>query len=266
MDGSPFYGTYNTMRTKDFNKDFYMLLDLLKNSTPFAFQRFSDGELRILQNKTLILSSNHIQIGNQHLGGGYASHDHKEFIPEKHSFFRDRLMESFLFTKPNYYVGISCRCCVGNDDFKWQIDKLGGDHDHLTWSNLLINGNYLKFLGEVIPELKKKKIVFICNESATLDGVPFQIDKDFRVGYNCIINDYGLIETVKSWIEDNDINDHVFLFSASSLSNFMIHQLYDFRDTNTYIDIGTTLNPHMGLGSKRGYLSGAKTRGQICVW
>ena len=37
-------------------------------------------------------------------------------------------------------------------------------------------------------------------------------------------------------INDNDIKDHVFLISAASLSNLIVHQLYEMNDQNTYID------------------------------
>jgi hypothetical protein len=60
-----------------------------------------------------------------------------------------------------------------------------------------------------------------------------------------MINDYGLIETIKNWIDKNRIEGHLFLFSASSLSKMAIHQLYEHSDRNTYIDVGTTLNPFM---------------------
>ena len=51
-----------------------------------------------------------------------------------------------------------------------------------------------------------------------------------------------------------EIINHVFLFSASSLSEVLIHELYKVNDKNTYIDVGTTLHPYMGLDIARDYL------------
>lgn len=250
---------------KDFSKHFDILLEKLKIGENFAYSRFSDGELRIMQNVELKLADNHYQIGNNKGSMKYEVEDHKHFDPKKHSFYRDRLMESYKFKKHNYFVGLSCRCCVGEGDFKQMCDWYDGDitSDNLTWANLFLNNNYPRFMNEFVPLLKDKKVVYILNEHAVLDDLPFEVIKDFRVGENCIINDYGLIEEIKDWIEKNDINDHIFLFSASSLSNFMIHQLFDFNEKNTYIDIGTTLNPLLRMKARRGYHNG---NNKICVW
>lgn len=253
--------------SKDFIEHFYMLLNKLRNDEQFAYCRFSDGELRIMQNLELQLSS-HLKIGDQvtQLKRGYAEEDYKHFIPSEHGFYRDKLMEAYQFLKKNYYVGLSCRCCVGEADFKQMCDWYKGDikSDNLTWANLFLNGNYQRFMTDFFPELKKKKVVYIVNENAKLDTLGFNLIKDFRVGKNCIINDYPLIEKIKNWITENDIKNHIFLFSASSLSNFMVHQLFEYNDKNTYIDIGTTLNSIIGMKARRGYHGGKKKK--LCIW
>jgi hypothetical protein len=250
---------------KTFQKHFDMLLEKLKNGEHFGYCRFSDGELRIMQNVELKLASDHNKIGEHIKSASYHLEDHKHFNPNEHQFFHNKLMESYRFKKNNYYVGLSCRCCVGDKDFQQMLNWYEGDinSDNLTWANLFLNGNYQQFLDRFIPELKNKKVVYIVNENADLSKLPFNIVKDFRVGRNCIINDYGLIDDVKKWIDDNGIENHIFLFSASSLSNFMIHQLFEYNDKNTYVDIGTTLNPYIGMKARRGYHKGNK---KICVW
>ena len=216
--------------SKTFQKHFDMILDKLKSGEHFGYCRFSDGELRIMQNVELKLAADHFKIGDKRSGGSYAAEDHKHFDPKEHQFFHEKLMESYRFKKDNYFVGLSCRCCVGEHDFKQMLEMYEGDSesDNLTWSNLFLNGNYPAFVKEYLPEFKKKKIVYIVNENADLSGLPFDVVKDFRVGKNCIINNYDMIEDIKKWIDENGIEDHVFLFSASSLSNFMVHQLFDY--------------------------------------
>ena len=87
-----------------------------------------------------------------------------------------------------------------------------------------------------------------------------------------MINDYGLIEEIKNWILENNIEKYLFLFSASSFSKMAIHQLYEACDKNTYIDVGTTLNPFINMKLDRAYLSalwcGANTEDafKICIW
>jgi len=46
----------------------------------------------------------------------------------------------------------------------------------------------------------------------------------------------------------------VFLFSASSLSEVLIYELYKEFENNTYIDIGTTLHKHLNMELSRDYL------------
>src|SRR5690606_38488664 len=79
---------------KTFRDHFFMLYKKLKAKENFAFLRFSDGELRIMQNQTLILANDYFQIGSQKNPGTYALEDHKEFIPERDGEFRDKLMAS----------------------------------------------------------------------------------------------------------------------------------------------------------------------------
>lgn len=262
-------GGKNSIKT--FKNDFCKIKELLSARIPFAFNRFSDGELFILQDKELILGDNIVKVGQKITTGGYKKEDHKHFDPAKHGFYRDRLIDSFKFCKNNYFKGISCKCCVGQEDFKWQLDFLKGHDQNLTWANLFLNANYENFVNEIYPLFNNYKTVFICNEKADLSQMPF-IVKDFRVGYNAMINNYNLIEEIKNWITTNKITGYLFLFSASSFSKLAIHQLYEFCDQNTYIDVGTTLNHLMNMSLDRSYLKeywlgekGLDSK-KICVW
>jgi len=256
---------------KSFVDDFYLLVSLLKRREPFAFNRFSDGELFILQNKEVLLGDNVVKIGDKVMKGHYQKDDFKHFIPAEHSFYRDRLVEAFRYKARNYFKGISCRCCAGEADFRWQLEFHGEFDENFTWANLLLNGNYGRFIREMYPLFNAYRTVIVCNESADLTALPF-LCKDFRVGFNAMVNDYGLIETMKKWIDENDVRGHLFLFSAASFSKLAIHQLYEYRKDNTYIDIGTTLNVFVQLRLTRSYLKafwlGEKHKDidKICIW
>jgi hypothetical protein len=73
---------------------------------------------------------------------------------------------------------------------------------------------------------KNKKVIIVVNESANIKKLPFNVVKDFRVGTNSFINDYPLIETIKNYIIENKIEDYLFLVSAASFSNLLIHELH----------------------------------------
>ena len=70
-------------KIKTFSNHFDMLLKKLKSNEHFAYCRFSDGELFIMQNKELELGADKLTIGNQVSGGKYEEEDRKHFIPNK---------------------------------------------------------------------------------------------------------------------------------------------------------------------------------------
>ena len=61
---------------KNFNDAFDSLLNKIKNKENFAFTRFSDGELFILQNKTVVLADNHYITGDIKGPNRYTKEEH----------------------------------------------------------------------------------------------------------------------------------------------------------------------------------------------
>lgn len=262
---------------KTFSKDLTDILSCLENSENFAFSRFSDGEVYMLQNKEIILHSNGAKVGDIILPGNYPEDDLKHFDPSQHSFYRQKLEDSIKHRQHNFFKGLSCRCCIadGEKNFQWQLDLIGpGDEHSLTWANLFINCNYLEFLSRFFKIIKEKKIVFVLNKNGCdyVMSDRFEIDviKTFPIGPNCIVNNYSVIDDIKSYIRNNNISDHVFLCAASSLSNMVIHQVYSEFPNNTYVDVGSSLNPFIeGIKSRRSYMGQLHTQtveGNPCVW
>ncbi len=265
------------MITTSFRNDFDHLLSLIKTGENFAFSRFSDGEMDIMQDLRLQLDVNLVQVGEETIWKNYHKVDHKNYDPAipEHQTMRESLIAAYKHQQHNYFSGLSCRCCVGPENFKWMVDLYNqGDHTHLTWANLIVNGNYKPFIEEMWPELQKRELVMICHESADLVAFPVELKKEFRVGYNAMINDIHIIDDMDNYITDNDISNHVFLFSASSFSALAMHKLYQKHPNNTYLNIGTTLNTFMGMPVDRIYLQGYWNNdpaaqgdlNKICVW
>ena len=236
---------------KTFSGEFDKLLLKVTNNENFAFSRFSDGEVFILKGEKLVLANDHFITGDRQGQGIYTQEEHKSFDPEKDGFFKDKLIEALQHRQHNYFkglTGVADEDIAGKDAFQFQLDLCGdGDDEHLTFSNVLINNNYPRFMQEMLPLLFDKEVVFIANESCDLSEFPIKLVKHFTVGSNCIINDYHLVEEIKNWIKSNHIENAVFLFSASTLSNYIIHECFKEFPNNTYIDIGSALNPWMGL-------------------
>ena len=244
-------------RKKKFTKDFNILLKKLNKKENFAFSRFSDGELFILQNKKLIISLKYWLVGDKKINANFSKDDQKEFLPSKHQFYRQKLISSLTFKKKNYFKGISCTCCNGKKQVKY-MKYLANNDINLTFSNLLQNGNYHSFMEKMLKIFSKKKIILIANKNHNHLKLPFKVKKKFSIGINCFINDYSKIKNIKNFIRKNKIKNHIFLFQASSLSNILIYELFRDYDKNTYIDIGSTLNPYYNeslLSKSRSYLS-----------
>jgi len=257
------------VRIKEFKSDFYYLLDKFKSKENFAFLRFSDGEMFMLQDKEIILSNKQVKVEGvvDAAGPGHPEYDAKNFDPQQHSVFRDYLITSFLHNQNNYFKGISCKCCVGDTNFNWQLENLDGDHDNLTWANLLVNSNYPLFMKEFYPEIKTRGAYVICNEKADLSNLDW-VKKDFRIKDNSFSNLSPILE-IKDFIQQNSLVDQVFLFSASSFSNVAQYELFKEFPNNTYIDIGTTLSYEFKIPSKRGYLDQYYNNQQVtgnCIW
>ena len=151
----------------------------------------------------------------------------------------------------------------------------GGDHETLTFSNLLINANYSRFVEEMVPLFVDREIIYVVNKLAQTDRLPFEIKKKFEIGSNCMINDYHIVEEIKEYIAKHNLKDHIVLCSAASLSNFVIHDCFVENNQNTFLDIGSCLNPLLeleGWKHTRGYLthywlgSGSPFGRQVDVW
>ena len=272
-----FYDKYlvSKKRKQKFKKDFNILLKKIKKKENFAFLRFSDGELFVLQNKKIIISKKYWSLEGKKYFANFTDDDKKSFLPSKHQFYRRKLYQSLKFKKKNYFKGISCTCCHGKTHVQYMKNIAYGDKN-LTFSNLLQNGNYNFFINKMVKLFDKRKIILISNYNNNHKKLPFKIIKKFNVGVNCFINNYSLVNEIRNYINKNKIKNHLFLFSAASLSNLIIKELYNEFDSNTYIDIGSTLNPYYdfeSLSNSRSYLSEYWTKSKssnhlkkICYW
>ena len=120
----------------------------------------------------------------------------------------------------------------------------------------------------MIPEYKNYEVVVVSNSSSNIDALPFDVKKHFSIGKNAWTEDYSLVQEIKNYIDENDINGHLFLFCAGPFGNILTHQLFEHNNQNTYIDIGSTLNVMLlgEAGKNRSYLRGGSSLNKVCVW
>lgn len=238
------------VENKNFREDLKILIEKLKTGETFSFSKYADGELHILSN---------MPINNGEFW----------FIPEDNSENRQNMINSLRFKHDNYYVGISCPCCIGGlTVHEWFKKQSGQNLENLTWANLFVNGNHSYYIEQMVPLYSNYKVVLVSNSSSNLDKLPFEVKKHFKIGKNAWVEDMKVVDEIKSYIDEKNISNHLFLFCAGPFGNILSHQLFEHNSNNTYIDIGSTLN-HLLLGSagkNRGYLRGEPSASKICVW
>lgn len=241
---------------KSFKDDFAKFQQMIQNHEPFAISRNNDGEMIILFNEFIDI---------QKKCNGEFIYDPRQ---PQHKFFREKLMESAKYKASNYYVGIACRCCVGDNKHEKLKTLTGQDEEHLTWGNIFVNSNYPLYVQQILPLFNEYNVVMVVNHKAITYDLPFRdkIVKTFNVGTNAWMRDYKLVDEMKSYIEQNHIEGHMFLFAAGPFSNILIHECFKSSSNNTYLDIGSTLDDVMSLGATRGYLQGANTLNKVCIW
>lgn len=236
---------------KSFRGDIELFVNKLKNQENFSFSKYADGEWAVIK--------------NQQLNNGEFWFDPNSPEDQKK---RDILIESFQYKHPNYYVGISCPCCQGNEVFNEMYEFSGQNVDHLTWANLWVNSNYKYYLSNILPLYKEKKVVLFCNSKATVERLPFRPHAVLTIENNAWANNWDLIEQTKSMITKNNMRNMLFLFCCGPFGNILCYELIKHCDENTYLDIGSTLNPFLqSEGFKRHYYSGNNFFSNLtCSW
>ena len=238
------------IENKNFRNDLEILIKRLENKSPFAFSKYADGEFHVLNNQPV-------------------NNGEFWFIPESHQKNRIEMVKSFRYQHDDYYVGISCPCCIGGTLIhNWMKNQSKQKDDHLTWANLFVNGNYEHYTDNMIPEFKNFKTILISNSDSNLDKLPFDIKEHFKIGKNAWVENYDLTEEIKDYISTNELKNHLFLFCAGPYGNILTHQLHEHSQENFYIDIGSTLNPLLlgEMGKNRGYLRKESSIDKVCMW
>lgn len=229
---------------KNFNTDIEILFEALKNKEKFSFSKYADGEFEILRNNKI------------------TNCDNWTFDPDKHKEQYDELISSYEFNEEGYYVGISCPCCVGNDDTKWMRSNVGVKPENLTWANIFVNGNYNFFVNNFIPEFKNHDVILVANADVKISNLSFEVEEHIPIGNTAFIENFDLVETLPFTKNKNKL----YLFCAGPLGNMLAAKMWKYNKNNTYLDIGSTLNTQLIGLMNRGYLRGADTLNKTCIW
>jgi hypothetical protein len=228
----------------------------LASGKNFSLARFGDGEMAVINGEAIDLLEKW--------------HGEHQYIPgsSQHETQRARLTASLLHQSKNYFVGIACPCCVGEQAFLKLKQQSQQRESQLTWANVFVNSNFPRFQALTTPLLAKRKTVLISHIKSQPTGLPFLIERHFGVGPNAWLRDHDrLLGELTNFIEQYTVHDHVFLFCAGVLSNILIFELHQRFPQNTYLDVGSVFDVELGLGATRKYLMNKRRRlRKICVW
>lgn len=206
------------------------------------------------------------QVNRQH----FKPWDYKTYDPRHDSKLLGLLFESLSAHLDGFIVGLPCRCCVGSAGFE-TVKRL--TNSHTSWSNLLVNSNYPYFLEQVVPSIQEssRQVVLGVNKRSSLHlfagnrpihvPVPDNVFQDYE-------SFFFSLDSALSCAEP----DSIVLIGASTVAKIAIPKFYEIYPSMTFVDIGTTLNPLLGLDAGRDYLlsywKGIPTEfgSRVCVW
>jgi len=202
---------------KDYKKEIEFFLKKLKSGNHFALGKFADGEWGAIKG-TLAYAAN---------GEWQARGEHVEF-----EIARQELIESLKYKDPNYYVAI-CPCYKETIEFSQQ------EKSQITYANIFVNSNYEYYKKYYIDHYKERDIHLVTHKNTNLENLPFKVEKFYPIEYNAWILNRNLPDQI---LQEN-LKDKLFLFAAGSFANILSYKLWKNNKNNTYLDIGSTLNP-----------------------
>jgi hypothetical protein len=255
---------------RTFDGDLSRLIDAVREQRPFAFARFGDGEWMIVRN----LALDYTQKAN-----GEFRFDPADPTDQVS---RRALIDSFHYVAPGYLVGIGCPCCWGQDLLAPMRLACRQPESHITWANLWGNANYPRVREELIPLWGRyDEVYLVCHRTADPTRLPFHVTQSFPVGTNAWTEDFALTERIEALSRERD--GALFLFCAGPFSNILAHRGHAANPRNTYLDLGSILDPWLfarrqlrwldwfprllrSPGITRGYLKPGRKQKRVCHW
>jgi hypothetical protein len=231
---------FTTPPNKSYCSDIQILKDSIESGENISFSKFCDGEWAVMQNSSI---------------------NNKEFwfnaddVADQDK--RSQLIKAFKYKDDRYFVGITCTNVFGVDTHRAMKAMCGQDEDHLTWADIWVNSNYKYYLNEILPLFSKRTVILFCNKKGNVNNLPFTPYMVFPVENNAWAYNWDIIDTAKKIITNNKLKNILFLFCCGPFGNILCHQLTEHCKDNTYLDIGSTLNPFLqSAGFERDYYLG----------
>ena len=231
---------FTTPPNKDFKEDINILRQALANGEHISFSKFCDGEWAVMTNNPL---------------------NNKEFWfdpnDQQDQLKRQELIAAFQYKNPRYFVGVTCVNVFGLKTHKEMKGLSGQNEDHLTWADIWVNSNYRYYVDNIVPLYNTRPVILVCNENAKTDNLPFTPYITVPVKNNAWKADWDLVQELTWLVREKAFKNMIFLFCCGPFGNILCHRLTEANENNTYLDIGSTLNPFLqSAGFDRDYYMG----------
>lgn len=218
-----------------FITDFEKYTNLILSDESFAYARYADGEVMLMQGRGVGQSTQAFNVDR------WSS-------PDKQTVVGAKLLESLSHKEANYHYAISSHS-DNIADCEYLLSKI--ENPNITFANLWINQNYSKM--KAFYESLSKPVYVICNQLARKAYFPFQVLELFPFPDDCV--NYWEMEG-DFYIEQlldysTQVDGQTFFVSAGPVSEILIHEMYQTNPNNQYVDVGSSLDE---------FIYGRKTR------
>ncbi|WP_114785919.1 hypothetical protein [Vibrio tetraodonis] len=234
------------MNTPKASEKLEHIAELLKKHKPFTFIRFSDGEIEILRNRYLEINNGKTVFRGRIFDNVFPDFDKKLFDPKIHTHIRKDLLESAMYRAENFIKGIPTSHNNALIDREFMLRLNGGYTEEMSFSDLFLNSNYLKYRDTVVPLFSNYSSIYVvanyrsrltgCLSDAELIDIPDNFFNSYRAVKESLISRLEMIE-----------EGSLVLSSASSLSNVVGLELSKIRQDITFLDVGTSINDLFSL-------------------
>ena len=219
--------------------DFEFFTDKIKSKEPFAYARYADGEVLLMEGK---------EVGSH----SQAYTVDQWSAPNQQTNVGAELLESLSHQEDNYYYAISGKN-DNIDDYNFLRSRI--KTDNVTFANLWINANYQKM--KAFYASIEQPVYVICNHKAIKERFPFNVIELFPFPDDCIAYWMTDGEDYISQLTEytSQLHNQTIFVSAGPISEILIHRMYVSNPNNQYIDVGSSLDEHVHGRQTRAYMN-----------
>ena len=198
-------------------EDAKKVLRKLGNKTPFAFNRFNDGEMLAIRTPGSIISR-----------GAQVVEDS----------LHDKMKEALCHKQKNYFRGLPCPECYP-ELAELAQQHVGGEDEHTVLAVSLINRNF-GIVGSILPELLEGRTVWwVCGKDQNIEKLPFKVDKHIATN---VTDSWANYESIKDAILEAP-EGTVVLLSCGPLGRVLCKEWFEKREDCSFIEIGSFYDP-----------------------